>query len=73
MGTMSYVFFGLVLIPLLGVLWWLIKQDRKKHVLGLIFLIFGVAVAVYTAVKLDKKYSNLEGPNQLAPKPSNFR
>lgn len=70
---MGYVFFAVMVIPFIGFLVWMIKQDKKKNWLGLVFLLFGVAIAVYTAVKLDKKYTNLEGPNQLAPKPSNFK
>lgn len=67
----SFIFFGLLLLPLLIFLIWVIRQDRKRNYLGLFFLLFGVAVAAYTIIKLDKKYTQ---PNsQTMPKASSFR
>ncbi|MES2418543.1 MAG: hypothetical protein V4541_10180 [Bacteroidota bacterium] len=67
----SYIFFGLLLIPLLVFLAWVIKQDRKRSYLGVLLLLFGVALAAYTIIKLDKKYT--EPNNQVVPKASSFR
>lgn len=67
----SYIFFGLLLIPLIVFLAWVIKQDKKRNYLGLLFLLLGVAVAAYTIVKLDKKYT--EPNSQAVPKASSFR
>lgn len=71
MGTTSFVFFGLLLIPLIVFLIWMIKQDRKKNYLGLFFLLFGIVIALYTIIKLDKNF--MENNGQVAPKASSFK
>ncbi|MEE1945370.1 hypothetical protein VRU48_09635 [Pedobacter sp. KR3-3] len=71
MGTTSYVFFGLLLIPLIVFLIWMIKQDKKKNYLGLFFLLFGIVIALYTIIKLDKNF--MENNGQVAPKSSSFK
>lgn len=71
MGTMSYIFFGLMLIPLIIFLVWMIKQDKKRNYLGLFFLLFGVVIALYTIIKLDKNFMEKNG--QVAPKASSFK
>lgn len=73
MGTMSYVFFGLMLIPLIVFLVWMIKQDKKRNYLGLFFLLFGIVIALYTIVKLDKNFMEKNGNVQVAPKSSSFK
>lgn len=76
MGTNSYIFFGLLLIPLLVFLVWVIRQDKKRNYLGLFFLVLGILVATYTIVVLDKKYLKPEGlqPKQgVVPKSSSFK
>lgn len=76
MGTNSYIFFGLLLIPLLVFLVWVIRQDKKRNYLGLFFLVLGIMVATYTIVVLDKKYLKPEGlkPKQgVVPKSSSFK
>jgi uncharacterized membrane protein YqjE len=71
MGTMSYIFFGLMLIPLLAFLIWVIKQDKKKNYIGLGLLVVGIVIATYTILKLDKNF--MEDKGQVAPKASSFR
>ncbi|MBB2143869.1 hypothetical protein GM921_00095 [Pedobacter sp. LMG 31464] len=71
MGTTSYIFFGLLLIPLIIFLIWAIKQDKKKNYLGLFFLIVGVIIAIYTILRLDKDF--MENNTQVAPKASSFK
>lgn len=76
MGTNSFIFFGLLLIPLLIFLVWVIRQDKKRNYLGLFFLILGIVIATYTIIVLDKKYLNPEGltPKQgVIPKSSSFK
>ncbi|MBY0542647.1 MAG: hypothetical protein K2P75_04535 [Sphingobacteriaceae bacterium] len=76
MGANSFIFFGLLLIPLLIFLVWVIKQDKKRNYLGLFFLIVGIVIATYTIIVLDKKYLNPEGltPKQgVIPKSSSFK
>ncbi len=76
MGANSFIFFGMLLIPLLVFLVWLIKQDNKRNYLGLLFLVIGIIIASYTIIVLDKKYLSPEGlkPKQgLVPKSSSFK
>lgn len=73
MGATSYVFFGLMLIPLIAFLVWMIKQDKKKNYLGLFFLLFGIVIAIFTIIKLDKTFMENKAPQNAAPKASNFK
>lgn len=71
MAATSYIFFGLLLLPLIIFMVWVIKQDKKKSYIGLLLLIAGMVIAAYSIIKLDKKYTQPEG--QQAPKASSFR
>ncbi len=71
MGTMSFVFFGLMLIPLIIFLIWIIKQDKKRNYIGLLLLVVGVIIATYTIITLDSGF--MENNTQAAPKSSSFR
>jgi uncharacterized membrane protein YqjE len=71
MGTNSFIFFGLLLIPLIAFLIWVIKQDKKRSYLGILLLVIGVIIATYSIIKLDKKYT--QPNNQQVPKASSFR
>jgi uncharacterized membrane protein YqjE len=71
MGTMSYIFFGLMLIPLIALLVWIIKQDKRKNYIGLAFLVLGIIIAAYTIIRLDKTFVKENLPE--APKASSFR
>lgn len=71
MGTMSYVFFGLMLVPLLAFLVWVIKQDKRRNYIGLSLLFIGIVIAAYTIIKLDKNF--VHDNMQVAPKSSNFK
>lgn len=71
MGTVSYIFFGLMLIPLIGFLVWVIRQDKKRNYLGLFFLILGVIIATYTILRLDKNF--MKENTQAVPKSSSFK
>lgn len=76
MGTNSFIFFGLLLIPLLAFLIWIIRQDKKRNYLGLFFLVLGIVLATYTIVVLDKKYLKpdaLKPKEGIVPKSSNFK
>ena len=68
----SLIFFGLLLIPLIVFIVWIIKQDKKRNYLGLLFLILGAIVAVYTVIKLDENFmKQARDPN--IPKASSFK
>jgi drug/metabolite transporter (DMT)-like permease len=74
MGTNSFIFFGLLLIPLLAFLIWMIKQDKKKNYLGLVLLVVGIVIATYTIITLDKKFmQKATSGGQVAPKSSSFK
>ncbi|MES2446075.1 MAG: hypothetical protein V4546_02765 [Bacteroidota bacterium] len=74
MGANSFIFFGLLLIPLLAFLIWMIKQDKKKNYLGLVLLVVGIVIATYTIITLDKKFMQKANANmQGAPKSSSFK
>mgnify|MGYP006167099669 CR=1 FL=1 len=74
MGTNSFIFFGLLLIPLLAFLIWMIKQDKKKNYLGLVLLVVGIVIATYTIITLDKKFMQKANAGmQAAPKSSSFK
>ncbi|MFN0293402.1 hypothetical protein [Pedobacter helvus] len=72
MQTNSFIFFGLLAIPLIAFLIWVIKQDKKKNYLGLALLLIGAVVAAYTIVRLDSSFVKEKGL-QAAPKPSSFK
>ena len=71
MAATSFIFFGLLLLPLIIFMVWIIKQDKKKSYVGLLLLIVGMIIAAYSIIKLDKKFTQPEG--QQAPKASSFR
>ncbi|MEE1884982.1 hypothetical protein [Pedobacter flavus] len=65
MGTMSYVFMGLMVIPLVAFLIWVVKQDRKRSYFGLILLALGIIAASFVIIKYD---SNFRLPENLHQK-----
>ncbi|MGY4386325.1 thiol:disulfide interchange protein [Pedobacter sp. UYP24] len=56
MSIMSFVFFGLMLFPLVLFLIWLIKKDKKRDYLGLLVLVAMAIVAIYAIVKFDSNF-----------------
>ena len=72
MGANSFIFFGLLLIPLIAFLIWLIRQDKKRNYVGLVLLIIGVVIATYTIIKLDSTFM-ADNTQQAAPKASSFK
>jgi uncharacterized membrane protein YidH (DUF202 family) len=71
MQATSLLFFGLILVPLIIFLVWAFKQDKKRNLLGVVLLVIGVLIAVYTILRLDSafvKENNLNPPTQQ-PKP----
>lgn len=73
MQTTSYIFFGLLVLPLIVFLIWVIRQDKKKNYLGLVLLLIGAVIAAYTIVRLDSSFVKEKIPAAAAPKPSSFR
>jgi len=58
MSSMSYLFFGLMLIPFILFLIWIVKQDKKKNYIGLAVLVVAIAIAAYVAINVDMKFMN---------------
>lgn len=74
MQASSILFFGLILVPLLFFLFWLVKQDKNKNYLGLMLLFFGIVIAIYTILRLDVAFVKEKGLQQQGvPKPSSFK
>ncbi|MET1055041.1 MAG: hypothetical protein ABWY16_07005 [Pedobacter sp.] len=63
MNSMSFMFFGLMLIPLVIFLIYLIKQDKKKNYIGLVVLVIAIFVAAYVIITVDSKYMSPEATN----------
>lgn len=60
MNSMSFLFFGLMLIPLILFLIWLIKQDKNRNYIGLVVLVIAIFVAAYVIITVDQKYMGPE-------------
>ncbi|SHF07473.1 hypothetical protein [Pedobacter caeni] len=60
MSATSFIFFGLMLIPFIAFIVWLIKQDKKRNYLGLAVLLAAIVVAVIVAIYVDAKYMKLQ-------------
>jgi FtsH-binding integral membrane protein len=56
MNSMSYLFFGLMLVPLIIFLFWIVKQDKKRNYIGLAILVVAILFAAYVAINVDLKY-----------------
>lgn len=56
MSSMSFLFFGMMLIPFILFLVWLIKQDKKKNYIGLAVLAVAIIIAAYVAINVDLKF-----------------
>ncbi len=72
MNASSLIFFGLLLLPLIAFIAWLIKQDKKRSYWGILLLIIGMVIAAYSIIVLDKKYTAPPEQNNI-PKASSFR
>ena len=46
MSAPSLIFFGIFVLPLVAFLIWLMRQDKKKGIAGLVVLIIMVVVAI---------------------------
>jgi hypothetical protein len=58
MNSMSFLFFGMMLIPFILLLVWMIKQDKNKNYIGLVVLVAAIFIAAYVAVNVDMKFMN---------------
>ncbi|MBB5622561.1 hypothetical protein [Pedobacter cryoconitis] len=58
MNSMSFLFFGMMLVPFILLLIWMIKQDKNKNYIGLVVLVAAIFIAAYVAVNVDMKFMN---------------
>ncbi|WP_219226716.1 hypothetical protein [Pedobacter antarcticus] len=56
MNAMSFFFFGLMLIPFVLFLIWLVRQDKNKNYIGLAVLAIAIIIAAYVAINVDLKF-----------------
>ncbi|WEK18659.1 MAG: hypothetical protein P0Y49_17875 [Candidatus Pedobacter colombiensis] len=56
MNAASYIFFGLLLIPLIVFLGWLIKKDKERNYIGILVLIGMALIALFAIIKYDSKF-----------------
>ncbi len=71
MNAASYIFFGLLLIPLIVFVVWLIKKDRSRNYLGLLVLIAMIVIALFAVLKYDITFMNTgEGASLKSQAPS---
>lgn len=56
MSTMSLVFFGIMLLPLILFLAWLIRKDKQRNYIGLFVLILMAIIAIVVIVKFDTNF-----------------
>lgn len=73
MNAASYIFFGLLLIPLIVFLGWLIKKDKKRNYLGLLVLIAMAVIALIAILKYDNKFMNTGEGSRLKPQAPQYR
>ncbi len=66
MTTMSFVFFGLMLIPLIIFLVWIIRKDKNRNYLGLLVLVIMAIVALVVIVRFDSSFMKAQSgvPNK---------
>jgi hypothetical protein len=71
MNAASYIFFGLLLVPLIIFIIWLIKKDKTRNYLGLIVLVIMIFVALFAILKYDINFMNTgEGSSLKSQTPS---
>lgn len=73
MNAASYVFFGLLLVPLIVFLGWVIKKDKKKNYLGLLVLIAMAVIALIAILKYDSKFMNTGEGSKLRHQMPSYR
>ncbi|MNL25917.1 hypothetical protein D3C87_1474190 [compost metagenome] len=73
MNAASYMFFGLLLIPLIVFLGWLIKKDKKRNYIGIFVLIAMAVIALIAILKYDSKFMSTGQGSTLKTQPPSYR
>jgi hypothetical protein len=71
MNAASFIFFGLLLVPLLIFTIWMIKKDKNRNYIGLLVLMLMIMIALFSILKYDIKFmSTGEGSTLKSQTPS---
>jgi len=54
--SMSLFFLILIVIPFIGFIIWLLRQDKRKNYLGIIVLMAAILAAIFVAIYVDTKF-----------------
>ena len=54
--SMSIFFLVLIVIPFIGFIIWLLRQDKRKNYLGIIVLMVAILAAIFVAIYVDTKF-----------------
>lgn len=73
MNAASYIFFGLLLIPLIVFLGWLIRKDKKRNYIGIFMLIVMAVIALVAILKYDSKFMQTGAGSTLKSQPPSYR
>lgn len=73
MNAASYVFFGLLLVPLIVFLIWLIRKDKKRNYIGLFVLIAMAIIALIAIIKYDTKFMTTGEGSRLKSQMPSYR
>lgn len=68
MGTASYIFFGIMLIPLVVFMAWIINKDKKRNFMALFVLVAMAVIALIAIIKYDTKFMDTGEGSRLKSK-----
>lgn len=68
MSTPSYIFFGLMLIPLVVFLAWIITKDKERNYIALFVLVGMAIIALIAIIKFDSKFMETGEGSRLKSK-----
>ena len=56
---MSFLFLGLIMVPFIAFIIWLLRQDKRKNYLGMIVLMVAILGAIAVAIYVDAKFMKM--------------
>ncbi len=59
MNSMSFLFLGLIMVPFIAFIIWLLRQDKRKNYLGMIVLMVAILGAIAVAIYVDAKFMKM--------------
>ncbi|MNJ87652.1 hypothetical protein D3C87_51750 [compost metagenome] len=73
MNAASYIFFGLLLIPLVVFLGWLLKKDKERSYIGIVVLIAMALIALFAIIKYDSKFMETGEGSRIKSQTPSYR